>query len=106
MMLYSGTNTDRWVIEVVMNIDNIQKPIVFPNEPKGAIVLWNQYNQNDEETIIEETKKLLTLARDSEKKDDRNYKWGTKKIPNFYIVRRVPNLLGQDTSKMQTCLGN
>ena len=72
------------------------------SDPKAAIALWMMYNKTSEATIIEEAKNFLSVARDMEAEDSPDFRWGEKDIPSFYLSRWVPNLPGQDTSKMQS----
>ena len=72
------------------------------HNPEGAVVLYHMYNQGSEESIIAEGINILTKARDAEAGDMRteDFKWAGVEVPKFTLQLKVPNIPGQDTSKM------
>ena len=66
------------------------------------MVLYHMYNQGSEESIIAEGICILTKARDEEAGNMRadDFKWAGVEVPEFTLQLKVPNIPGQDTSKM------
>jgi hypothetical protein len=72
------------------------------HHPEGSIVLYHMYNQGNEESIMAEGKRILEKAKEEERNDAMgdDFKWAFVDIPEFTLALRVPNIPGQDTSKM------
>ena len=74
------------------------------HHPEGAIVLYHLYNQGSEDSIVSEGVRILTKARDEESKDTTidnfDFKWADTNIPEFSLALNVPNIPGQDSSKL------
>ena len=69
---------------------------------KGAVVLYILYNKDTAATLMAEATLIMSRARDKEAEDSMNkFPWVDKAIPAFAFSRKVPNLPGQDTQKMQ-----
>ena len=72
------------------------------HHPEGSIVLYHMYNQGNEESIVAEGKRILEKAKEEEGNNamGEDFKWAFVDIPEFTLALRVPNIPGQDTSKM------
>ena len=72
------------------------------HHPEGSIMLYHMYNQGNEESIVAEGKKILEKAREATENDamEEDFRWSSVAIPEFTLALRVPNISGQDTSKM------
>ncbi len=72
------------------------------HEAKGTTVLYLLHNKGTESTLHAEAIIIMSNERDQEAADSMNdFPWAEKALPVFAFSRKVPNIPGQDTQKMQ-----